>query len=235
LFGLECHLLSAHFDELLDQSNGPRNCPCCHAQFLRTEVLIRHLVQQHPDYLTNTLLSADDGGARHINCRFCGKQFLARHRKLLMLHIEQSHVADVDGMLNMSTNPLSGSLSHPSSSSGHFSMSCDGCTHDLDEDYQFLQASPVPRPPTLTTPESPSPMRARRSLKFNESDPQEHHYYDILDNSKEKDEEADDEKENNGKRGRASDDEDVEHKQKSITMSKIKQVLKKLNLNPNLW
>jgi hypothetical protein len=78
-------------------------------------------------------------------------------------------------------------------------------------------------------------MRARRSLKFNESDPQEHHYYDILDNSKEKDEEADDEKENNGKRGRASDDEDVEHKQKSITMSKIKQVLKKLNLNPNLW
>ena len=44
-----------------------------------------------------------DGGAcaDYVNCRFCGKQFLRRHQKLLMLHIEQRHVDDLRSLLDI--------------------------------------------------------------------------------------------------------------------------------------
>ena len=76
-------------------------CPCCHGHFLRVEVLIRHLVYHHEDFVTGAILATDDYVAEHVNCRFCGKQFLRRHQKLLMLHIEQKHVDDLRRLLDI--------------------------------------------------------------------------------------------------------------------------------------
>ena len=61
-------------------------------------------------------------------------------------------------------------------------------SRDLDEDCQFLQASPVPRPlGHQTVPRNPGTFGAKRSLIFEpsqgqwNSSPNYHHYYDILD------------------------------------------------------
>ena len=60
--------------------------------------------------MTDALLADARGGfggavldacAEHVNCRFCGKQFLRRHQKLLMLHIEQKHVDDLRRLLDI--------------------------------------------------------------------------------------------------------------------------------------
>ena len=61
-------------------------------------------VYHHEDFVTDALLAGGDvldACAEHVNCRFCGKQFLRRHQKLLMLHIEQKHVDDLRRLLDI--------------------------------------------------------------------------------------------------------------------------------------
>ena len=231
-FGLECHLLSAHSDELLDDANRPHHCPCCLAQFLRIDVLIRHLVQQHEDFFVSEIIADDELGAvnsDYVRCKFCGKDFFRRHQKLLMLHIEQKHVEEVRRVLT------AWSLPQRRGSCGDWCATAS--THDLDEDFSFLQSSPVPRPPRGLQ-EMPSPVSARRTLDFlaeaaaDRSDPQEHHYYDIeLDDSGDNPGAAED-KENvvNTKRGRGSEDESVpsQRAQPEGKAGKIMQVKKRL-------
>ena len=60
-FGLECHLLSSHAEDLqLIRSgklslNGSCGCLCCAAQFVRIETLVRHILEEHKDFLLSSL------------------------------------------------------------------------------------------------------------------------------------------------------------------------------------
>ena len=99
-------------------------------------------------------------------------------------------------------------------------MTRDGCTtavsRDLDEDCQFLQASPVPRAVGhQTVPRTPGPMGAKRSLIF-EPSPHNHHYYDILDEALLRDSSA-------VKRERSSEEEETATVNSDQRMAKMKQ------------
>lgn len=103
-FGLECHLLSVHEKELQEMKRiridniKTQCCPTCGAHFLRPGVLTRHLVYHHPDYVIDILLGNDhDANADCVQCRFCGQHFLRKHKRLLMLHVEQKHVLQLEG------------------------------------------------------------------------------------------------------------------------------------------
>ena len=59
-FGLECHLLSSHAEELQDLRNGKLSlsvvgCLCCSAQFLRVETLVKHVLENHKEFLLSSL------------------------------------------------------------------------------------------------------------------------------------------------------------------------------------
>ena len=107
-FGLECHLLSVHQDDLrkirqgqllLSQSCG---CLCCAAQFLKLDTLVRHVLDTHKDFLISSMQGKDfsDFGQgslssslkRHLECQFCGQKFLRRHQKLFLVHLEKCHI-----------------------------------------------------------------------------------------------------------------------------------------------
>ena len=107
-FGLECHLLSVHQDDLrkirqgqllLSQSCG---CLCCAAQFLKLDTLVRHVLDTHKDFLISSMQGKDfsDFGQgslssslkRHLECQFCGQKFLRRHQKMFLVHLEKCHI-----------------------------------------------------------------------------------------------------------------------------------------------
>ena len=105
-FGLECHLLSVHQNDLrkirqgqllLCQSCG---CLCCAAQFLKLDTLVRHILDAHKDFLISSLQGKDFSDfqaltpslKRHLECQFCGQKFLRRHQKLFLVHLEKCHV-----------------------------------------------------------------------------------------------------------------------------------------------
>lgn len=107
-FGLECHLLSVHQQELqLIREGGGRKltqscgCLCCAAQFLKLDTLVRHLLEDHKDFLLTSLTSFDfefnpsQSLSRHFDCQFCGQKFLKRHQKLFLAHLEQKHLPDL--------------------------------------------------------------------------------------------------------------------------------------------
>lgn len=117
-FGLECHLLSVHQEALQAIRDGQRHlsccgCLCCAAQFVKVETLVKHLLEDHRDFLLNSLSPMigfqtdfasdfEDSAPmtaslrRHFDCQFCGQKFLRRHKKLFMVHLEQKHVKDLE-------------------------------------------------------------------------------------------------------------------------------------------
>lgn len=63
-FGLECHLLSSHAEELqqirmgklsLKNADNLHGCLCCAAQFVRVEILVKHILEEHKDFLLSSL------------------------------------------------------------------------------------------------------------------------------------------------------------------------------------
>lgn len=192
-FGLECHLLSIHFKELQDFKRRGYNfpnlqkCPECKAQFLKVNTVIRHLVYHHPDYVTGQLLNLpplstdlDETSkmdqARYVHCRFCKQQFLRRHQKLLMMHLEQKHVQDLESMLKPTLEkgaddekPVEVRLMMASPSRGTKVIP----DKPLNKDHHFIRAST----------ETNNPPPPRRSLRFSIPEAQNHHYYDIIEDS----------------------------------------------------
>ncbi len=117
-FGLECHLLSVHLDELgtykRDELSRIRitNCPYCKAQFLRPAAALRHLYYQHPAeaagfFVVNksSLISTD---VDMLRCRFCEQRFLSHHQKLMLLHVEQKHLVELEEILTSSRRTRDG-------------------------------------------------------------------------------------------------------------------------------
>ena len=107
--------------------------------------------------------------------RFLGHAWLNRLRHLFQL---PTAVRLTPVMLTMSNR-----IPRPLPLEGVIPDECGGWTttavsRDLDEDCQFLQASPVPRP--CESRKDFYPAKAKRSLIF-EPSPNYHHYYDILD------------------------------------------------------
>ncbi|CAB4064968.1 unnamed protein product [Lepeophtheirus salmonis] len=105
VFGLECHLLSVHYEDLKLLKDGdrlddgefiPRLCPVCRAQFLKEGLVVRHLVVDHPDFVTKIVNSSPNSD---LNCRFCDQKFLHRHLRLFMIHLEQKHTKDLEGVI----------------------------------------------------------------------------------------------------------------------------------------
>ena len=110
----------------------------------------------------------------------------------------------------------------------------EGCTtavsRDLDEDCQFLQHSPVPRPSGTKiyslsgTPghhSTPAIRMAKRSLIF-EPSPNYHHYYDILDDSFK------------GKRDRSSEEDETTSDQRlAAKMKQVKKRVKRIDQKGN--
>ena len=108
-FGLECHLLSVHQNDLrkirqgqllLSQSCG---CLCCAAQFLKLDTLVKHILDAHKDFLISSLhgkefsdfqamTTPSSSLKRHLECQFCGQKFLRRHQKLFLVHLEKCHI-----------------------------------------------------------------------------------------------------------------------------------------------
>ena len=114
-FGLECHFLSAHQDILKVAKNEEQFlqdvmisrsewCPCCQAQFLTPGLVVKHLTTVHSEFILNFI--DPESNSKNFNCRFCGQHFPKRHHKLLMLHIEQKHLGELEAML-LSSNRLS--------------------------------------------------------------------------------------------------------------------------------
>ena len=112
-FGLECHLLSVHQTDLQSLREGKINmvrshgCLCCAAQFLKMEILVRHILEEHKEFLLNSLHSREFSDfedshhstqslRRHFDCQFCGQRFLKRHQKLFLVHLEQRHLPDME-------------------------------------------------------------------------------------------------------------------------------------------
>lgn len=116
-FGLECHLLSVHQESLQAIRDGQRHlsccgCLCCAAQFVKVETLVKHLLEDHRDFLLNSLSpmigfqsdfasdfedsSTTTSLKRHFDCQFCGQKFLRRHKKLFMVHLEQKHLKELE-------------------------------------------------------------------------------------------------------------------------------------------
>ena len=62
-FGLECHLLSSHAEDLQQLRSGKLSldnsssvgCLCCSAQFVRVETLVKHLLEDHKEFLLSSL------------------------------------------------------------------------------------------------------------------------------------------------------------------------------------
>ncbi|QQP58275.1 Uncharacterized protein FKW44_003537, partial [Caligus rogercresseyi] len=107
VFGLECHLLSVHYEDLKLLKDGdrlddgefiPRLCPVCRAQFLKEGLVVRHLVVDHPDFVTKIVNSSSNSD---LNCRFCDQKFLHRHLRLFMIHLEQKHTKDLEGIIGI--------------------------------------------------------------------------------------------------------------------------------------
>eukprot|EP00094_Tigriopus_californicus_P013389 TCALIF_12950-PA protein Name:"Protein of unknown function" AED:0.29 eAED:0.29 QI:386/0.5/0.33/1/0.5/0.66/3/0/704 len=192
-FGLECHLLSIHFKELQDFKRrgysfpSLQKCPECKAQFLKINTVIRHLVYHHPDYVTSQLLNLpalctdlDESNkmdqTRYVHCRFCKQQFLRRHQKLLMMHLEQKHVQDLESILVPTLvkgadedKPVEVRLMMASPSRGTKVIP----DRPFARDHHFIR-------PSTETNDPPPP---RRSLRFSIPETQNHHYYDIIEDS----------------------------------------------------
>ena len=129
---------------------------------------------------------------------------------------------------------IEGGVVIPGPDGGH-----DGCTtavsRDLDEDCQFLQASPVPRTSSGGTlghhhsvPRTPAPglFGAKRSLIF-EPSPNYHHYYDILDDALRDAVAA-------GKRERSSEEEETTaSEQRFAKMKQVKKRVKRIDQKNN--
>ena len=123
---------------------------------------------------------------------------------------------------------IEGGVVIPGPDGGH-----DGCTtavsRDLDEDCQFLQASPVPRTSsgsgTHSVPRTPAALGhfgAKRSLIF-EPSPNYHHYYDILDDALRDAAAA-------GKRERSSEEEETTaSEQRLARMKQVKKRVKRID------
>ena len=234
-FGLECHLLSVHFKDLLNYHKDNRRkllinaqtCPCCQAQFLKPGIVIRHLVYQHPDYVTNTLLaptcSPDEVASRHVQCRFCGQQFLKRHQKLLMLHIEQKHVSDLEAILPGLKSPMKLKLEQPQMAP-HQSV-----------ELSLMLSSPtvqeaVRQKEKRSSSKNNSPISFLEDHQYISPDAlkEKHHYYEIIDDG----EIVEDVNKENGKRDRSSEEDKCRSPSPSSSsvgsQGKIKQVKKRL-------
>ena len=118
-FALECHILSAHSDELDHIRLGGgglavTKCPHCRAQFIGAAAALRHLHYQHEEEAKALLLrksvSFQDGNKcdRYVECRFCLQRFLRHHHKLMLLHMEQKHVEDLGRLLGSSSSGTRG-------------------------------------------------------------------------------------------------------------------------------
>eukprot|EP00095_Tigriopus_kingsejongensis_P004760 maker-scaffold510_size151595-snap-gene-0.40 protein:Tk04760 transcript:maker-scaffold510_size151595-snap-gene-0.40-mRNA-1 annotation:"hypothetical protein Phum_PHUM540530" len=191
-FGLECHLLSVHFRELQEFKKTRnaiptlRKCPECKAQFLKINTIIRHLVYHHSDYVMEQILNIAPittdyhqpvSPSRYVRCRFCHQQFLHRHQKLLMMHLEQKHVHDLEIILTPH-------LTLPTSSTPP--------TRDHGLEVQLMMSSPsrMPRLPHESMAKDHQFVRGwtgntprddvRRSLHFSVPETRHHHYYDVI-------------------------------------------------------
>ena len=88
-------------------------CLCCAAQFLKIETLVRHVLEEHKDFLMSSMhgkdfsdfedfqhqtpnLNQHQSLRRHFDCQFCGQKFLRRHQKLFLVHLEQKHLPDLE-------------------------------------------------------------------------------------------------------------------------------------------
>ena len=122
-FGLECHLLSVHQEDLQMIRDGKLTqqacgCLCCAAQFLKVDTLVRHILEEHKDFLMSSMhgkdfsdfdsdfqsnnQSANQSLRRHFDCQFCGQKFLRRHKKLFLVHLEQKHLQDLERFMHQS-------------------------------------------------------------------------------------------------------------------------------------
>ena len=95
-------------------------CLCCAAQFLKVDTLVRHILEEHKDFLMSSMhgkdfsdfdsdfqsnnqsQSANQSLRRHFDCQFCGQKFLRRHKKLFLVHLEQKHLQDLERFMHQS-------------------------------------------------------------------------------------------------------------------------------------
>lgn len=105
-FALECHLLSAHVSDLESFTGGlsqikAQNCPKCRAQFIKPGLVVSHLILHHPQDVVNVLMlrKSEEFLSDRVGCTFCGQEFMRRHQKLLLCHIEQRHGTELEELL----------------------------------------------------------------------------------------------------------------------------------------
>jgi hypothetical protein len=116
-FGLECHLLSVHQDDLQAIRSGKIlftspsfGCSCCCVTFLKPDILVQHILETHPDFVMSCMLQQYSSDffnedkfnslqRRHFECTFCGQKFLRRHQKTFLLHLDQKHLMELQSYM----------------------------------------------------------------------------------------------------------------------------------------
>jgi hypothetical protein len=98
-FLLKDHVKAQHPQELKNvlRANSEVDfhpCPFCHAKFYLRELLPKHLVRKHERSLISMFGGA--GQEDFFLCRFCPHKVLKKHHKLLMVHIEKKHYAELE-------------------------------------------------------------------------------------------------------------------------------------------
>ncbi|PSN54574.1 hypothetical protein C0J52_07104 [Blattella germanica] len=74
------------------QTYFPHMCHFCHACFHTTDILVKHVLQNHQDHII--ALFEKKIPNEHIMCGFCPYEILTENKQQLIIHIEENHLKE---------------------------------------------------------------------------------------------------------------------------------------------